>query len=297
MFRRRPTIPSLQVSACVAVVVVGTLAASAQTSNPTPAATASGQTDHSTSPAALPDAPPPASSQVHPQARAPETVESLSAQPPIPAKTAPSAPVTILEDTLIRVVTDEPVNSKRTRDGTPVHFMVSEDVFIGDVLAIPRGAMVHGMVVKSKKAGVLTGSPELTFELVSLELGGRSYPLYSYPFNVKGTSKTKPTETKAIRGAYVGAIAGAFAQSKNGTTTETARAVNMTAGAALGAGVGTAVSAASPGPVVWIPAEAELSFYLAAPITVMPVSAKEAARLAQGLNSGGPSLYVRGDAP
>jgi hypothetical protein len=40
-----------------------------------------------------------------------------------------------------------------------------------------------------------------------------------------------------------------------------------------------------------------VDFYLAAPVTVTPVSAKEAARLAQGLHSGGPNLYLRGDTP
>jgi hypothetical protein len=57
--------------------------------------------------------------------------------------------------------------------------------------------------------------------------------------------------------------------------------------------VGTMVSAATPGPAVWIPVEAQVDFYLAAPITVPPVSAKDAARLAQGLRTGGPTLYVR----
>ena len=42
------------------------------------------------------------------------------------------------------------------------------------------------------------------------------------------------------------------------------------------------------------PAEARVDFHLAAPVTVQPVSAQEAARLAQGLYPGGPSLYRRG---
>jgi hypothetical protein len=210
-------------------------------------------------------------------------------------------PITVLEDTLIRVMTNEPVNSKRAEHGTPLLFTVSEDVVAGDVLAIPRGATVHGVVIKSKKAGVLTGSPELKLKLVSLDLGGRSYPLDSYQFKVKGTSKAGPTETKAIRGAAVGAIVGAATGSvsaKGGVSEDGAgRVASMTTGAALGAGVGTMVSAATPGPGIWIPSEAQVDFYLAAPVTVKPVSTKEAARLAQGLHSGGPSLYVRGDNP
>jgi hypothetical protein len=40
-----------------------------------------------------------------------------------------------------------------------------------------------------------------------------------------------------------------------------------------------------------------VEFYLAAPITVSPVSDKEAERLAEGLHPGGPVLYLRGDTP
>jgi hypothetical protein len=211
------------------------------------------------------------------------------------APEAPKPPVTILEDTLIRVQTIESVNSKKLKEGSSLLFMVNEGVLVGDVLAIPRGAMVRGRVIESKKAGRLTGSPELALQLTSLELGGRSYPLDSYQFKVIGTSKTRPTENKVIRGSYIGALVGAATVSKtNGTGAGRAAAVG--ADTALGAGVGTLVAAVTPGPGIWIPSEAEVDFYLAAPVTVTPVSAKEAARLSQGLRSGGPNLYLRGEA-
>jgi hypothetical protein len=204
---------------------------------------------------------------------------------------------------MIRVMTSEAIDSKHARNGTPVECFVSEDVLVGDVLAIPRGAMVQGEVVRSKKAGRLTGSPELIIKLTSLDLGGRTYPLYTYLFKMTGASKTQPTETKALRGAAVGAIVGAFASgvsAKSGVVEPadaTGRAVDMAAGSAVGAGVGTAISAATPGPGIRISPEAQVDFYLAAPITVTKVSAKEAARLSEGLHSGGPSLYLRGEAP
>jgi hypothetical protein len=87
----------------------------------------------------------------------------------------------------------------------------------------------------------------------------------------------------AIGGGLIGTIIGC--------------AVGRGAGCAIGAGAGvaagTAASAASPGPRVWIPAEALVTFKLNAPLTVSPVSTQEAARLAQGLYPGGPSLYRR----
>jgi hypothetical protein len=212
------------------------------------------------------------------------------------------ASVTILEDTPIKVLTVGPLSTKRTKEGDPLLFIVGEDVFVGDVLEIPRGAAVHGTAIGARKSGVLTGSPEMTLKLTSLDLGGRSYPLYTHQFRVRGTSKTKPTETKALDGAYVGAIVGSVfsgVSAKNGLvyTDDSNRAASMAAGAAIGAGVGTAVSAASPGPGIWIPSEAEVDFSLAAPVTVVPVTAKEAERLGLGLHHGGPYLYVRGDTP
>jgi hypothetical protein len=236
-------------------------------------------------------------------AQEPSPAVQQQPEPPIPATGAQATQVTILEDTMIRVMTNDSINSKHVKSGAPILCTVSEDVLVGDSLAIPRGATVHAEVVKSKKAGVLTGSPELIFKLDSLDLGGRRYPLYGYLFKMTGMSKTGGTETKAVRGAAAGAIAGAIASgvSANNGVVEpangTSQAVSMGAGAAVGAGVGTAISAATPGPGIFIPSEAQVDFYLAAPITVTKVSAKEAARLAEGLHSGGPSLYLRGETP
>jgi len=282
--------PAILILAWAAAAALASLAVAAQNVTPPPAVSPSGQTD----PTSLPDGPLPVPAPARTPLPAP-----LKKLPP--AREAAQAPVTLNEETLLRVLTNEAVNSRQAKDGAPLTFTVSEDVLAGDVLAIPAGATVHGAVVRSRKAGVLTGSPELTLKLVSLDLGGRSYPLYSYQFKVRGTSKTRPTESKALRGAYAGAIVGAFVggvSSKGVVATNgTNRAVNMTAAAALGAGVGTAVSAATPGPAIWIPAESQVDFYLAAPITVTPVSAQEAAQLGQGLHSGGPVLYLRGETP
>jgi hypothetical protein len=228
--------------------------------------------------------------------------DAQAAQPKVSPKQASKAPITVLEETLLRVWTIDPLNSKRLKHGTPLVFMVSEDVDVGDALAVPRGATVHGLVTESKKAGRLTGSPDLTLELVSLDLGGRSYPLYTHPFKVTGMSKTEPTEKKVVRGAFVGGIVGSavsgVSTTKGIVTSDgSSRVAGMATGAGVGAGVGTVLAAASPGPTIWIPSESQLDFFLAAPITVVPVSAKEAARLAEGLHSGGPTLYVRGDIP
>ena len=187
---------------------------------------------------------------------------------------------------LLQVRTSEPVDSKRAKDGEPVQFTVIQDVAVGGVLAIPRGATVHGVVTEVKNAGSgqLAGSSVLALTLTSLDLGGQSYPLNTDQFKVKGPNKAGQTASNAVGGALIGAIIGC--------------AIGRGPGCAIGAGVGaaggTAASAASGGPRVWIPAEALVTFHINAPLTVNPVSPQEAARLAQGLYPGGPSLYRRG---
>jgi hypothetical protein len=230
-------------------------------------------------------APPPPPAYPYPPARP----QYAPAPPRVQAYQAPTGPVTIPQGTLLQLRTSEPVSSKRAKDGEPVQFTVIQDVAFGGVLAIPRGATVHGVVSEVKKvgAGDLAGSSELALKLTSLDLGGQNYPLDTDAFKVKGPNKAGQTVGNGLGGAIVGAIIGG--------------AIGRGEGAAIGAGAGAAAgvgaSAASRGPNVWIPAEALVSFHLKTPLTVTPVNAQEAARLAQGLYPGGPNLYRRGYYP
>ena len=239
--------------------------------------------------------PAPAPNQGQPQAQAPYPTypparpQYAPAPPPVQAYETPKGPVTIPQGTLLQLRTSEAVGSKRAKEGEPVQFTVIQDVSFGGVLAIPRGATVHGVVTEVKKVGSgdLGGSSELALKLTSLDLGGQSYPLDTDAFKVKGPNKAGQTVGSGLGGAIIGAIIGG--------------AVGRGEGAAIGAGAGAAAgvgaSAASSGPNVWIPAEALVSFHLTTPVTVNPVSAQEAARLAQGLYPGGPTLYRRGYYP
>jgi len=251
-------------------------------------------------PQAYPQAPPQANPPAPPQSQAPNYPYpppraqypappprySQMQPPPEPAYETPKGPVTIPVGTLLQVRTSEPVGTKRAKEGTPVQFTVIQDVAFGGVLAIPRGAVVHGVVTETKRSasGDLGGSSELSLKLTSLDLGGQNYNLETDQFKVKGPSKTGRTVNSAIGGGILGTIIGCAA----------GRGVGCAIGAGAGAAAGTAASAAAPGADVWIPAEAQVDFHLAAPVTVQPVSAQEAARLSQGLYPGGPSLYRRG---
>jgi hypothetical protein len=241
-----------------------------------------------------PPAYPPARPQYAPQPQYPNQYPPQSGQyaqgppppPPGPQYEQPSGPVTIPQGTLLQLRTSEGLTSKRAKDGEPVQFTVIRDVAVGGVLALPKGATVHGVVTEVKRVGSgdLGGSSELALRLTSLDLGGQSYPLDSDQFKVKGPNKAGQTVGNAVGGGILGTIIGC--------------AVGRGFGCAVGAGAGVAAgvgaSAASSGPQVWIPAEALVTFHLNSSLTVNPVTAQEAARLAQGLYPGGPNLYRRG---
>jgi hypothetical protein len=203
--------------------------------------------------------------------------------PPQPTYSLPRGPITIAPGTVLQLRTADTVDSKRAKEGTPLDFTVIRDVTVNGYLAIPRGATVHGVISGVKHAGELTGSPELALQLTSLDLNGRNYPIDSDQFRVKGPSKTGRTVGNAIGGALLGTIIGGAAGGGGGAAI----------GAVAGGVGGTALSAAG-NPRAWIPAEALVTFHVNTALTVDPVSREEAARLAQGLYPGGPTLYRRG---
>lgn len=205
-------------------------------------------------------------------------------QPPAPRYKMATGPVTVAQGTVLQVRTTAPIESKHAKDGEALDFTLIRDVALGDTLAIPRGATLHGVITEVKNAGAVGGSASLALRLTSLDLGGQNYPIESDQFKVKGPNKAGETVGNAVGGAVLGAIIGGIA----------GRGAGAAIGAGAGAAAGTAASAATPGPRAWIPAEALVTFRLAAPVTVNPVSQEEAARLAQGLYPGGPTLYRRG---
>jgi hypothetical protein len=229
--------------------------------------------------------PPPSPPPQRPQYQNPQYSQYPPQYPPAPRYAPATGPVTLPAGTLLQLRTSEPVDSKRAKDGEPVQFMVIQDVTMGGVLAIPRGAVVHGVIAEHKNvgSGSMGGSSSLALALTSLDLGGRTYPLESDQFKVKAPNKAGQTVGSALTGGVIGTIIGC--------------AVGRGAGCAIGAGAGvaggTALGAAEPGYRAWIPAEALVTFHIAAPITVAPVGPQEAARLAQGLYPGGPALYRR----
>lgn len=205
--------------------------------------------------------------------------------------------VEIPEDTPLEVLTDRPLRTERAAHDIPATFTLAEDVMVQGAVVIPRGVTLHGNIVRSKPSGRLSGSPELVLELTSIELEGRTYPLYTYQFQVTGASKTPQTTVLTANGAFYGAIAGSVGAARTGASTAKQTLADVGAGAAAGTALTAAVSAASGRTVVDIPAESQLTFALAAPIVIVPLSAEAVDRIRKQHPLPAPVLYVRGQIP
>jgi hypothetical protein len=214
------------------------------------------------------------------QPRQPYSQQAYSQQQAY-APQPPAAPVTIPTGTLLQVRTSEPLDATKAQPGQLFQATVASDVYQGGVLALPRGAVLTGKVVAATtNKGDLAGKQGLSLALTSVNLGGQVYPLPTDTWSGQGPGKGGYSASNTVGGAGIGALIGAIAGGG--------------AGAAIGAGVGGLVgagaSAATTGPRMYVPAEAVLNFHLTAPVTVTPVSAQEAQRLA----SSQPQLQRRG---
>jgi hypothetical protein len=191
--------------------------------------------------------------------------------------------VTIPTGALLRVRINRTLSSNRTQPGTTFDGVVVNDVVANGLVAIPRGATVQGKVIDAKTSGALSGRGEMSIQLTSVTLGGKSYALASDVWAHNGNDKTIETVNKTAGGGVLGALIGA--------------AVGGGRGAAIGAGVGAAAgvgsSAASGNGQVFIPAESIVTFHTAGETQVATVSEAEMQRLAYGVPAGGEQPPMR----
>lgn len=184
----------------------------------------------------------------------------------------PSGPVSVPAGTLLQIRTVEPLDSAHVQPGQGFDATVARDVWEGNVLAIPRGATLMGVVVKADQPkGKLGGKPHMDLRLTSLNLAGHTYPLNTNVWSSVGPNKAGYTASNTATGGVLGAIIGGII----------GRGAGAAVGAGLGAMTGLGVSSATKGPHIYIPSEAVLNFHLSRPVTVQPVSWQEARRMAE----------------
>src|ERR1035438_9849452 len=145
---------SLVLTSVAAVALSWSFVGFAQETSHVPAQTATGAV-HSAQPQ-LPDAP--IQSTASSSTQSPGITESqsssasswsspsIAATPRFWTSKDPNAQVTVLENTLFRVMTNQPLSTREKRGGARLLFTLSEDVVVDGVLIIPRGAPLHAPV-------------------------------------------------------------------------------------------------------------------------------------------------------
>ncbi len=155
---------------------------------------------------------------------------------------------------VVRMIDD--VDSEVHRVGQTFRASVDEPVMVGGATLIPRGAEVVAKLVESKESGKLAGRAELTMDLVSITVGGRTLEIVTSEATTASEARGKETAKVVGGAAALGAIIGAIAGGGKGAAI----------GATTGAGAGTAVQVLTKGQRVRIPSETRLSFTLQQPL-------------------------------
>jgi hypothetical protein len=180
-----------------------------------------------------------------------------------------ATPLTIRPGTLFSVRTSEPLDSRRLRGGENFQAIVAQDMYQGQYLAIPRGAVLQGRVIGVKKPGAFRGDAGFALQITSITLGGQVYPVATDTFATDTRGKGGYTAANTVGGAAIGALIGAVAGGGPGAAI----------GAVAGGGAGLGASAASAGPRSIMPPETLLTFHLKEPLIVNPISLSEVQQL------------------
>jgi hypothetical protein len=205
------------------------------------------------------------------------------APPPYGAQPGGEA-VVIPSNSMLRIRINQGLDSKHTQPGTVFDATVINDVVADGAVAVPRGAIVHGVVVEAKSAGAFKGRGEIQLQLTQVVLAGKTFPLVSDIWSSTGPDKTARTVNSTLGLSALGAIIGGVAGGGGGAAI----------GAGVGAATGLGTSAASGGGQVMVPPEAILTFRLTQPVPVTTVSQAEMDRLGYGVPAGGqPRVYRR----
>lgn len=71
--------------------------------------------------------------------------------------------VTLPKDSVIKVEFTEELSSREDKAGEPVHFKIADNVYVNDVLVLPKGALGEGTIKKGcTAAAALAVRPVLT---------------------------------------------------------------------------------------------------------------------------------------
>jgi hypothetical protein len=132
---------------------------------------------------------------------------------------------------LIRMI--DSVDSTKQKAGDKFAASLETNLQAEDMVVAPRGTKVYGHLVSASSAGKFKGSSSLSLELTDIVIRGKTYPLVTSAYEVKGKGEGKNTAKKVVGGAGLGALIGGIAGGGAGAGI----------GALVGVAGGTAIAA------------------------------------------------------
>jgi hypothetical protein len=175
-------------------------------------------------------------------------------------RSASLKPIVVPVDTVITVVTDEPLGSKTSQSGQRFKATVESEIAVDGHVVIAKGAHATGMVKDAKPAGRFKGGSALELTLISVEAEGKEHDIQTSNPTLTHAGKGKRTAVLTGGGGAAGALIGGLAGGGKGALI----------GAVVGAGAGAGGAAFTGKADVVVPAESGLSFKLIQPLEIKP---------------------------
>ncbi len=161
----------------------------------------------------------------------------------------------IPDGTHVEVRIIDSLTSDTAREGDAFHGTLEQAIVVDGLTLYPKSSDVTGKITRAHSSGRLSDPGELELVLTTISTGGRSYPINTQPWSIKGESHSKSNASKIGTGAALGAVIGAIAGGGKGAAI----------GAGVGAAAGTGAAAATGKKDATIESEALLTFVSLAP--------------------------------
>lgn len=193
--------------------------------------------------------------QAAPVVQAPPLSDQAQNAPPPPQPVT----ITIPAGTVLPIRTVDPIDSATNQVGDEFGASVDAPIEAEGQVVIPRNSRARLKLVSERNAGHIKGRSEVQLQLVSVTIGGRTYPVHSGIYQQEAaSSRGKQTAKRVGIGAALGAAIGAIAGGGKGAAI----------GAGVGAGAGTGVQMATHSKPVKIPSETRIDFTLRSSLNV-----------------------------
>ncbi|HEX4694172.1 hypothetical protein [Sphingomonas sp.] len=122
---------------------------------------------------------------IYPAGVDPASVPQLSAGAVLPSNT----------EVVVKMTSE--LSTKKVREGDRFTAATASDVMLGNMIVIPRGTLVNGMVTYRTGKGAFGKSAKMEYALTSLDLNGQSVPLEGH-FRQEGNGNTGATVAAAV---------------------------------------------------------------------------------------------------